>query len=205
MTFATAQQRIRSYVRHHFQTIAVYDLGRGYPPSPPNAVTATDIQRTRKIGSRIPMTSTTTWVAVGQTATWNLALTAQLGELNGQARAVHLAHAHALYYGFYRARSGMARSVVSKVLHLKRPHFFPILDARVALAYSALATPVVRTQHIDQTPAMWQCVTNDLLNTTNRVVLAHLRTWLSTTGQAPAALRDCALLSDVRLLDILTW
>ncbi|RSM53681.1 hypothetical protein DMB66_38400 [Actinoplanes sp. ATCC 53533] len=93
---------------------------------------------------------------------------------------------------------------VSKVLHLKRPHLFPILDSRVTRAYRKPAEEAAALHPGRGHRRMyWAAVRNDVVAPANASALASLRGLLR--GDADERVRQVAQLSDVRLLDILTW
>ncbi|WP_233625135.1 DUF6308 family protein [Actinoplanes sp. ATCC 53533] len=99
---------------------------------------------------------------------------------------------------------GISLGKVSKVLHLKRPHLFPILDSRVTRAYRKPAEEAAALHPGRGHRRMyWAAVRNDVVAPANASALASLRGLLR--GDADERVRQVAQLSDVRLLDILTW
>ena len=121
-------------------------------------------------------------------------------------------HAEKIYKNYFQfnVRDGK----VSKVLYLFRPNFFPILDSRVKKNYRRAATAeanrlrLLNPKFINLKRAYWSAIRNDLI--ANEVALRSLKEsidGLTTSnceldGELIYALK---MLSNVRLLDILTW
>ena len=110
---------------------------------------------------------------------------------------------------FYRhfekdAPSRIARSKISKVLHIKRPAAFPILDSKVTAVYLEYAQQAVerypRLKY--QKAAYWVAIRDDLITNTESEALAELRAALGNEGTLGANLNH---ITDLRLLDMLTW
>jgi hypothetical protein len=110
---------------------------------------------------------------------------------------------------FYRhfekdAPSQVARSKISKVLHIKRPAAFPILDSKVTAVYLQYAQQAVerypRMKY--QKAAYWVAIRDDLITNTESEALAELRAALGNEGTLGANLNH---ITDLRLLDMLTW
>jgi hypothetical protein len=107
---------------------------------------------------------------------------------------------------FWNSRpSGFAQAKLSKVLHLKRPHAFPILDSRVARAYrgraaaaAALLSPVLGPHRTN----FWAAIRNDLLRPDVQRLITGCRS-MALCHEDPV--RSLAWMSDVRLLDMLIW
>ena len=110
---------------------------------------------------------------------------------------------------FYRhfekdAPRQVARSKISKVLHIKRPAAFPILDSKVTDVYLRYAEQAVerypRLKY--QKAAYWVAIRDDLITNTESEALSQLRAALGNDGTLGANLHH---LTDLRLLDMLTW
>jgi hypothetical protein len=114
----------------------------------------------------------------------------------------------ALFNHFVQARStGISIGKISKVLHVERPALFPILDSRVRRAYRRRAR-VAAAQHNSCRPATvryayWAAIREDVTNPRNVDALHLLRRALRESERQLVA--RAAGLSDVRLLDVLTW
>lgn len=108
------------------------------------------------------------------------------------------------------ALAGVGPAIASKVLHLKRPHFFPLLDSvlrilyREAAAHAYQASAVWQKRQPTWRHLYWAAVRADVLNAQNQAALAELRRRLRVDVKNERRQRAAAL-SDVRVLDILAW
>jgi hypothetical protein len=101
---------------------------------------------------------------------------------------------------------GIRFAKLSKILHLKRPRLFPILDSRVLRAYRRTAAETAiryRTERPGFQLLYWAAVRDDVIASGNIAALAALRELLHQ--DADSRVQRAAMLTDVRLLDILTW
>lgn len=104
----------------------------------------------------------------------------------------------------------MSFAKISKVLHLKLPHLFPILDSHLARSY-APAAKLLRTGYpqFGWRRRTWIAIRNDLLEACNSGAVSELRRQLRSyesgdiNKQREVRLLDG--LTDLRLLDILVW
>jgi len=112
------------------------------------------------------------------------------------------------------AISGVGSAIASKVLHLKRPEFFPILDSQILDLYKRSAAVAYQASTVwkrDQPKwkhLYWAAIRNDLINPGNVEALRTLRARLTEAGaDATNATerRRAADLGNLRLLDILAW
>lgn len=88
----------------------------------------------------------------------------------------------------------------SKILHFKRPHLYPILDSRLAKLYRESATQAAQEYPDLRSRTMyWAAVRNDVI--LNEVPLHMLRGDLASV-ESPFRMDE---LTDVRILDILSW
>jgi Family of unknown function (DUF6308) len=192
-----------AYAGGHSQTVRRYDLG-GSGPGP---VTTADIVRTRLINSRIgdsegrhlvraAAASTALLEAIPPNADLRDADPAVSGGLYDQALTV--------FDGLLAPKIRLSK--VSKVLHLKRPALFPILDSRIVRVYrQQAATAAVRYRKYGRTyrRMYWAAIRDDVVAPENVAALAALRAALHQ--DADEGVRLVGELSDLRLLDILTW
>ena len=199
--------QIASYVNCHGGSLEQYDLaGRGDP----DTLTIEEIERTRIIRSRISR-SQCQWMfeqAQRNEELWRAVPShALLADADPVERGGLYDDACALFESFLHPRQrGIWWGKVSKVLHLKRPGLFPILDRRLRNFYREPArAAAVRYQPARPgvRHAYWAAVRADATNPVNIVGLAELRHSLRTHPKA--LVRSSADLSDVRLLDILAW
>jgi hypothetical protein len=101
---------------------------------------------------------------------------------------------------------GIGYGKISKVLHLKRPHLYPILDSKLRDAFRRPAEAAAeRYQH--HRPGVrwsfWAAVRDDVINPANVEALNAVRTEMR--NHRDDLVQRAAALSDVRLLDILAW
>ncbi|WP_395405939.1 DUF6308 family protein (plasmid) [Arthrobacter sp. UC242_113] len=206
-TLEEAMAVMQKYPR---KTPAAFDyLGAGQP----GHLTAQEVIRTRKISSRISNKEVTFFVETAATAPW-VNPAADLGNANPDLVAVDerlFSEMTDLYWHFAQsAPSGVSFAKISKVLHLKLPHLFPILDSHVARSYAPAAKRLRRDYpQFGWRRRTWIAVRNDLLEARASGALDELRRQLrsyesaDTNRQREVRLLDG--LTDLRLLDILVW
>ena len=105
--------------------------------------------------------------------------------------------------GLLRSVKGVGWTTAYKVLHIKRPSLFPLLDARLRQTYRQ-AEAEWRTDHPSVRPGgrnFWAVIRADVIDPFNRSSLERSR----ETFRRESPLRPLTGLSDVRLLDILAW
>jgi hypothetical protein len=189
-----ARAKLGAYLRRG--TVRRYDLGEDYEPSSADALSIDDVRRTWWVRSRIARRDREAWVELGRTAPWHLVpRTRRLHDDEAQ-----LDRALALFIHFLGPQRGIAR--VSKVLHLKRSAFFPIVDSRIG----ALYFPRVGARLSRATlPAYWAAIRDDLLKPSNVEALATLRIWIGDRSDSEERYAQLRPLSDLRLLDIASW
>jgi hypothetical protein len=112
------------------------------------------------------------------------------------------------------ALENVGSAIASKILHIKRPHFFPILDSQLKLLYKEEAARAYqqsatwKSRQPEWGHLYWAAVRADLRDTGNVDALAILRQQLlsATTGaDVTEHRRRLANLSNLRLMDILAW
>ena len=195
-----AQARITHYLS--LGTVPKYDLGRGYQLCSPNALIIDDLRRTWWLRSRIHRAHYPAWIALAANAPWGaLPVNAELaapGSANQSYASIRSA-GFALFSQLYGEQRKEAR--VSKVLHLKRPDFFPILDRRVLALYRPkLVSPP--SNQLARVPLYWDLLRGDLLLPANQAALVSLRGWINAQVTGNAHFRDFMTLTDIRLFDI---
>jgi len=195
-----AQARITHYLS--LGTVPKYDLGRGYQLGSPNTLIIGDLRRMWWLRSRIHRAHYPAWIALAANAPWgalpvNAQLTA-LGSANQSYVSIRAA-GFALFSHFYGQQRKEAR--VSKVLHLKRPDFFPILDRKVLALYRPkLVNPP--SNRLARVPLYWDLFRDDLLLSANQAALVNLRGWINAQVPGNAGFSVFLTLTDVRLFDI---
>jgi hypothetical protein len=187
--------------RYPGRTITAYDLPG---PGDPTTLARDEVARTHFLSSRISDEQLLWFVERAATAPWPPA--------DADLRAAEPNIRNGLYdqlEAFYRhfeedAPSHVARSKISKVLHIKRPAAVPILDSKVADVYLKHAEQAVeRYPRLGyQRTAYWVAIRDDLITNTETEALEELRTALGDVGTLGSNL---SAISDLRLLDMLTW
>jgi Family of unknown function (DUF6308) len=183
------------------QVILAYDLAG---PGNPDALSPEEVARTRVISSRVSHQEAAWFVERAALAPWSaVSEHACLADADPMVDGGAYDDALTLYNYFAAAAPvQVGSSKLHKVLHLKRPHLYPILDSQLRHTYRAKARMVGAQlapcgQHSRH--AYWAAIREDLL--ANALALRQLRKQFVEDAQ----LRVLAPLSDVRLLDILTW
>jgi hypothetical protein len=105
-------------------------------------------------------------------------------------------------YDHFRKISGIGPAKASKLLHLKRPAFTPILDQITLAAYRERAQRAARQSARFEVKTMyWAAIRSDLL--ANGKALASLRAAIGSDDDTH--LRRVADLTDLRIVDIIVW
>lgn len=208
-------QSLENYFIQHARTVWEYDLCHAGAPS---SLSMEDLQWRPIIHSRIGAAEAEMFVEVGRAAPWSsLKPSWKLVEARLETRMgrVRLLSAHSLYRYFSDNRSAIGRvsfSKIHKVLHFKRPAFVPILDSRLWKAYRPQARAIARDSSFDElvagwnSLARWVAIHQDLVTATPR--LEELRDALRKSPRLMGAgfsPTDVDRISDLRLLDMVTW
>lgn len=194
-------EQLVSYAERYGGTLLHYDLA---DPGAPFALSAEDIQRTRKIASRISNRELAWLLERAQTAPWrDVAPDADLGDADPGEEGGLYDRADALYQHFRTAAPrGVNIAKISKVLYPKRPALVPILDSRVtAMYHRAARRAALRHPARGYRRMYWAAIRDDRI--ANRDCLAALKARCGQDDREPV--RRLAQLTDLRLLDILTW
>lgn len=196
---------VAEYVGQHLGTVRQYDL---IGPGDPNVLTRYEVVRTRVIASRISEEEADWFVATAATAPWaQVAPDLDLRVCDAAVVDAEYDAAEALYMHFFGQRpKSVSIGKVHKVLHIKRPHLYPILDSRLRQLYLPLAREAAsqlkqRSKRWSGTREhFWEAIRVDLVR--NSESLNDVRAQLEGAGDDAAL---AASLSDLRLLDLLTW
>jgi hypothetical protein len=183
------------------RTITRYDLPG---PGDPTTLTRDEVARTHAVYSRISEKQLTWFLDRATSAPWPPA-DADLRHAEPNIRNGLYDQLEVFYRHFENdAPSHVARSKISKVLHIKRPAAIPILDSKVTDVYLQYAEQAVerypRLKY--QKAAYWVAIRDDLITNTESQALAQLRTALGNEGTLGANLDH---ITDLRLLDMITW
>ncbi|MEV4989938.1 DUF6308 family protein [Pseudarthrobacter sp. LMD1-1-1.1] len=191
---------LTDYSQRYAGTLSKYDFR---DKGDPNTLTAEEIWATRIIHSRITRSEQAElekrsrswradWAAVAPTARLEDADPANNG---GTYDAMQKLYSH------FTDIRGVSWAKASKILHFKRPYLFPILDSRLMNVYCRAAmTAAEEFKHRGYRRMYWAAIRNDLI--ANRDSLAQLRQALANQDAGHHKLSD---LSDLRILDILSW
>jgi len=198
----------RGYARSYPRTIREYDLGeRGHP----NYLTAGEAWRSRIINSRLTRSECQGLAAraAAPSCPWrDVPEDASLSGSDPAAQGGGFDKVARLYWHFTWPERihGVGVAKVHKVLHIKRPALYPILDDKVRDLYRDSAKPwvdeLVRLEvTIEDSPPYWAAIRQDVV--CNEARLDVYRHELAADGDETVALM--ARLTDLRLLDIAAW
>jgi Family of unknown function (DUF6308) len=192
---------LRGYLQRHGKTLRAYDLaGLGNP----DILSFGEVVRTRVMASRISHREAAWFVERAALAPWSAVPEhARLADADPMVAGGAYDDALALYDHFAAATPVRVRGgKLHKVLHLKRPHLYPILDSQLRRTYRTKARMAGAQLTRNGRPsgrAYWAAIREDLL--ANARALCQLRDQLVEDSE----LRALAGLSELRLLDILAW
>jgi len=183
------------------RTLELYDRG---PTSGADAVGPEEIGRLIVI-EPLSQAVAVSLMAAAPTAPWHLVpLDAHLedadpeGDLYWQADQL---------YRHFDALPGVGPAITSKLLHLKRPGFYPILDTVVRDLYATAAAEACaraercKAERPGARRLFWAAIREDLV--ANRETIVELRRTL--TDRPTVKAKQLATLPTVRLLDMLAW
>jgi hypothetical protein len=172
-------------------------------------LTADEVKRTRKVSSRISNAEVAFFVETAVSAPWVDPRT-DLADANPHRQELFTAMTD-LYWHFGKtAPKGVNFAKISKVLHVKQPHLYPILDSHIRRAYAPSAK-ALRSEfpELGWRRRTWVAVRNDLVGARSSGALNELRELLrgfeSSDAREQQRVRDLDALTDLRLLDILVW
>lgn len=197
----------RCYATTYGATLRGYDFGR---VGDPNKLTADEAYRSRRINSRITRTESEQLAQRALNATWHeVPNGADLANAT-PAEPVGLFAAMArLYWHFTWPEQipGVRVAKVHKVLHLKRPALYPILDAQLKRLYRPqAATWLNQLEYLGgltmaDSPPYWAAIRDDLLIGHDSLECYRIR----LADSDDPALQAMAQLTHLRLLDIIAW
>jgi Family of unknown function (DUF6308) len=188
--------KLRRYPR---RTLSRYDqTGAGAP----NGLTRDEIVRTRAVSSRISDVEVAWFLDRAKDAPWPTPEADDLRQADPSIADGPYDELVSLYNHFSaRAPRGIAMAKISKVLHVKRPAAYPILDKRITSIYrDAAAQAARRYPQRGYRRAYWAAIRDDLI--ANTCALGVLRVALADAFDTG---KDLTSTTDLRLLDMLTW
>ena len=188
-----------AYARYNHRALELYDFpGSGDP----HVLTSDEVWRSRAIHSRVTYAERQElpglWLAANGA---DISPDARLQDADPFERGGLYDQAQAVASQFV-ARRGVGYTKAYKVLHIKRPHLFPVLDARLRRLYAAAERRYSRENRdrLLDDYSYWGVIRRDVVD--NEMALRDYRERFAA-GDEP--LRRMASLSDVRLLDIVSW
>jgi len=194
-------ERLVDYAHEYAGKLVRYDLaGRGAPDS----LSRTEVERTRVIASRISNRERDWFLQRGQDAPWTeVDADADLDRADPADEHGVYDKANALYEHFRAdAPRGVNMAKISKVLHLKRPALIPLLDSHLERRYRRLARQAaLRHPARGYRRMYWAAVRDDLI--ANREGIAALKQRCAEDERE--TVRRVSKLTDLRVMDILTW
>ena len=198
----------RGYAHSYPRTIRDYDLGECEEP---NRLTVDEAWRSRIINSRLSRSECEELVsrAAEPGCPWrDVTKNANLPNADPTLQGGDFDKAVRLYWNFTwpeRIR-GIRVAKAHKVLHIKRPALYPILDDKVRHLYRDSAGPWIHELgrlevSPEDSPPYWAAIRQDLL--CNEAQIDRYRDELATDTDKTVALM--ARLTNLRLQDIIAW
>lgn len=187
--------------RYPSRTLLRYDLGG---PGDPNTLAREEVTRTRAVSSRISEAEANWFLDRAKDAPWPSTEADDLRQADPSVTDGPYDRLVTLYNHFSDgAPRGIGIAKISKVLHVKRPAAYPILDKRITSIYrDAAAQAARRYPQRGYRRANWAAIRDDLIANTESGALEALRVALDDAVESGARL---TLVTDLRLLDMLTW
>lgn len=183
-----------------------------YPgPGNPGELTREEVVRTRVVSSRISNEQLSFFLSAGSTAPWLAAgpdADLEDADPDGQGLFEEMSD---LYWHFAgSAPRGVSFAKVSKVLHVKYPGLYPILDSHLRSSYASLAKGMKGGYpDLGWRRRTWVTIREDLVAARQSGALSRLRqelaSYVSTDAVEQERVRSMGKLTDLRLLDILVW
>lgn len=203
----TLDQAINRFAGYPAKTPARFD----YPPRGDyGTITLEELKRTRYVSSRISHVQGDYFIATAADAPW-ISTDADLADADPSVRDGLFDGMSDLYrYFLGNAPSGIKFAKVHKVLHVKYPAAFPLLDSRLWKSYKMAARDLAgQHPHLWESELRWIAVREDLLAARSSGAIEEMREAMPRYANNDSAVqkrvRDMTQLTDLRLLDILVW
>jgi hypothetical protein len=164
------QEAMDIMVRYPRKTPMAFDLvGAGEPAN----LTAEEVRRTRKISSRISNNELAFFIETAETAPW-IQSKADLADADPDSNGLFPTMTDLYWHFAERSPKGVNFAKISKVLHLKQPSLYPILDSHVRRAYNP-AAKALRSEYPEfgWRRRTWTAIRNDLLDARATVRSLH--------------------------------
>ncbi len=193
---------LTDYAQQYGKTLRVYDYAG---PGDPAVLTMEEITRTRVIASRISHAEARWLLRRSANAPWSaVAADADLRSADRDDDGSAYWPALDLWKHLYGDRpSGFSTAKLHKVLHLKRPALYPILDSRLVRRYRRPARRQGQARPDLGRCQYWPAIRDDLVMNTESGAFAQLRKQLNASGNP--VVQAMSRLTDLRILDICTW
>lgn len=193
-------------INYPHKTPVVFDFPG---PGEPGRLTADEVKRTRKVSSRISNAEVAYFVETAATAPW-VDPRADLADADPQHQELFTAMTDLYWHFGDTAPKGVNFAKISKVLHVKQPHLYPILDSHIRRSYAAAAKALrADLPELGWRRRTWAAIRNDLVDARSSGALTELRELLrgfeSSDASEQGRVRDLDALTDLRILDILVW
>ncbi len=182
LTLDQALAALIGFARGEAGTLKYYDFCGRHGPAPSDGVALEDIGRMMlmnpglygsEVAAVLDAGSSAPWDLVGHTEQLQDADPAESGGLWGGAKSL---------FDYFDRIDGIGLAKASKLLHIKRPHFYPVLDSFVVAEYGCWRP--------DEKPdSCWEAVRKDLI--AGASALAQIRERLDGDDEAspPARIR----------------
>lgn len=193
--------RLHRYAERLKKTVIQYDLAA---QEDAYRLTSADVQRTRRLASRISNQELAWFLQRAESATWSdVPADADLRNADPSQTNGLYDRMDDLYVHFRATAPRRIRGAkISKVLHLKRPALFPILDSHLERTYRKTARHAAqRHPERGHRYMYWAAIRDDLLG--NSEAIAKLKE--ACAADDGADVRRLTELTDLRVMDILTW
>jgi len=189
----------RDYARYQRRAVVEYDLpDRGHP----GVLTEQEVWRSRVIRSRATHAEKRELPGVWSTAgAASLPVDAHIRDADPLQRGGPYDEVMRVVAPFI-ARTGVSWTKAYKILHVKRPHLFPLLDRQLRRLYAKQEADF-RLRNLHLLPPgfnYWAVIRLDVLHN-HEALIGYRRQLAAADGLLPRL----ADLSDVRLLDMICW
>jgi hypothetical protein len=187
-----AFQVLAGFARSERGTILYYDLGGSARVEPSDGVSLADVGRMTLMNPWMWGSQAAALLNLGSSLPWgSVPRAARLEDADPSVRGGLWDRALRLYRRIDDL-DGFGAAKTSKLLHIKRPHFYPVLDRYVMGEYQ-------RAWQLGEPAPVWEAIRDDLIQ--NKQPLEEVRGRLAQFDDLEVVTR----LSDVRLLDIIAW
>lgn len=192
LTMDEARELLIAFAQDEPATLAFYDLGGKGVCAPSDGVDLVDIGRMTLMNPQLYGDDVALLLLKGRTAPWSeIKHGERLEDAIPNSENPNSLFQRALrLYQHFTSLHNIKDGKASKLLHMKRPHFYPVLDSLVMSVYRKAK------QHHG---SFWEAIRQDLLK--NERAFNQLKEVPSALGE----FKDLGKLPNVRLQDIVAW